>query len=477
MRQVACLSLDGGGLLALSELFILQEIMQRLQCLLNLPTLPLPCDHFDVIGGSGSGGLIAILLGRLRLSMDQTIEYFLDLNRTLHCPSLSHSTRSESLKAGVQHLVQSFTPNKDANEAILEYDPKCKMFVCAMPSASMTGCRPECFRNYKPRKYASWNCKIWEAARATVSHRSFFDSIRIGPCYAAEDYVDACFGFNNPTELVMEETKSLFPPSTHRHLVLSLGASHPGISSCPLSGDEWGFVLEEIATDCERTANRIAQSNIPDYFRLNVSQSLQGTMLQDWADLGQIASHTKQYMASSLADQYMDQFVQVLARRHEQVMMSSNSFIGSPPIAQLISRLPHVDLWDFELDQEIVIRHNYRFYIGRVHAERRVLIQTFYTQHALEQRDQALRAHMVLKHPNLLAVYRKSDYLAPDPSIFFSNEILLPVEQRLSRALESSDTTSLVNEGMSLVASLASGLNFLETKAQHFLHATVNIDV
>ena len=26
-----------------------------------------PCEHFDLIGGSGVGGLIAIMLGRLRM--------------------------------------------------------------------------------------------------------------------------------------------------------------------------------------------------------------------------------------------------------------------------------------------------------------------------------------------------------------------------------------------------------------------------
>jgi patatin-like phospholipase/acyl hydrolase len=27
----------------------------------------LPCDYFDLIGGTGTGGLIAIMLGRLRM--------------------------------------------------------------------------------------------------------------------------------------------------------------------------------------------------------------------------------------------------------------------------------------------------------------------------------------------------------------------------------------------------------------------------
>ncbi|KAH8794599.1 acyl transferase/acyl hydrolase/lysophospholipase [Flagelloscypha sp. PMI_526] len=328
MRQVACLSLDGGGLLALSELYILRETMLRLQWVLNLPTLPLPCDHFDIIGGSGSGGLIAILLGRLRLSVDQAIESFLDIYRALYSQPISKTSRSNYLKNSVQSLVQLFTPDGNANEVMMENNPKCKMFVCAMPSASMTGFRPECFRNYRSRKHGSYNCKIWEAARATTSHPSSFNSIRIGPLWSAEDYVGAGFGFTNPIDVVIDETKSWFPLSSHVHIVLSLGAGHPGIFGPPRAGDGWASVLENIAVDCERTANRIAQCNGDGYFRLNVSQGLQGIMFQDWTDPGRIVSHTKQYIASGSVDQHIDELVHALVQRcHQPIGANACSII------------------------------------------------------------------------------------------------------------------------------------------------------
>jgi hypothetical protein len=86
---------DGGGIRGLSELVILQEVMNRIQFQLNLANTPLPCDHFDMIGGTGTGGyvialntiihscrmlkrlpissIIALMLGRLRMSVDQAI--------------------------------------------------------------------------------------------------------------------------------------------------------------------------------------------------------------------------------------------------------------------------------------------------------------------------------------------------------------------------------------------------------------------
>jgi len=61
------LSLDGGGVRGLSSLLILREIMEEIQRQSGTPDTPLPCDYFDLIGGTSTGGLIAIMLGRLRM--------------------------------------------------------------------------------------------------------------------------------------------------------------------------------------------------------------------------------------------------------------------------------------------------------------------------------------------------------------------------------------------------------------------------
>ena len=60
------LSLDGGGVRGLSSLLILRNIMEEIARRNDTPEA-LPCDYFDLIGGTGTGGLIAIMLGRLRM--------------------------------------------------------------------------------------------------------------------------------------------------------------------------------------------------------------------------------------------------------------------------------------------------------------------------------------------------------------------------------------------------------------------------
>lgn len=59
------LSLDGGGVRGLSSLLILQEIMEDIERRTDANETPLPCKYFDLIGGTSTGGLIAIMLGRL----------------------------------------------------------------------------------------------------------------------------------------------------------------------------------------------------------------------------------------------------------------------------------------------------------------------------------------------------------------------------------------------------------------------------
>ena len=61
------LSLDDEGIRGLSSLFILREIMEEIRTQTEATETPLPCQYFDLISGSGTGGLIAIMLGRLRM--------------------------------------------------------------------------------------------------------------------------------------------------------------------------------------------------------------------------------------------------------------------------------------------------------------------------------------------------------------------------------------------------------------------------
>jgi len=62
------LSLDGGGVRGLSQLIILNAIMEKIDYVLygdNDLERSRPCGFFDLICGTSTGGLNALMLGRL----------------------------------------------------------------------------------------------------------------------------------------------------------------------------------------------------------------------------------------------------------------------------------------------------------------------------------------------------------------------------------------------------------------------------
>ena len=47
---------DGGGIRGLSELLIIEEIMERIKGSAKLDHVPRPSQYFDLIGGTSTGG-------------------------------------------------------------------------------------------------------------------------------------------------------------------------------------------------------------------------------------------------------------------------------------------------------------------------------------------------------------------------------------------------------------------------------------
>jgi len=65
------LCLDGGGIRGLSEILILKELMLQVRIQNQLEHTPEPKDCFDFICGTSTGGLLAVLIGRLGKTLDE----------------------------------------------------------------------------------------------------------------------------------------------------------------------------------------------------------------------------------------------------------------------------------------------------------------------------------------------------------------------------------------------------------------------
>jgi patatin-like phospholipase/acyl hydrolase len=74
--------------------------MLRIQSLKQLPSTPNPWEIFDIICGTSTGGLAALLLGRLRLSIEEAIREYLIItervfsNRKRHKSEGAYSANS-----------------------------------------------------------------------------------------------------------------------------------------------------------------------------------------------------------------------------------------------------------------------------------------------------------------------------------------------------------------------------------------------
>ena len=168
---------------------ILRDIIDQISHSLNRSDAPpLACNIFDLICGTGTGGLIAIMLGRLRMSMDNAIKEYLDLATVLYRekPPLRHWLSSgrgaydhEILVRKVKDLVHKHNQG-DAVTTLA--DPRgeeaCKVFVVAVNQA-YADAPPRLFRTFRDKLSAD-SCEIWEAVRATMAVSRNFEPITFG---------------------------------------------------------------------------------------------------------------------------------------------------------------------------------------------------------------------------------------------------------------------------------------------------------
>lgn len=97
-------------------LIILQELMHRtfVETEGRAPKrheVPKPCEHFDLIAGTGTGGLIAIMLGRLRMDVDTCKDVYVRMTRKVF--------ETDKTFAGIPYRSTLFKASK-LEEAIME---------------------------------------------------------------------------------------------------------------------------------------------------------------------------------------------------------------------------------------------------------------------------------------------------------------------------------------------------------------------
>ncbi|TIA10262.1 hypothetical protein D6C81_08388 [Aureobasidium pullulans] len=309
-RPLRLLSLDGGGVRGLSSIMILQHIMAGMNSGRAEDDQLQPYQVFDLIGGTSTGGIIGIMLGRLKMTLAECEEAYLLLSERIFQPKRSWFNKpgraldflggngkfdAAVLETAIKEIIADRKESKD----MLFKDPNsgCKVFVCA---ARANNVEPALLRTYKnPKKVDVLydECKVWEACRATSAATTFFDPFTFGKY--GQTFVDGAIIYNNPIQLVHREAENIWPG--RESLLISIGTG--SAPNKPFKGNIKRIVdsMKAILTQTERTADDFYQSH-PGMvskellFRFNVLQGLEDVGLEEYEAIAAIADATHSYV-------------------------------------------------------------------------------------------------------------------------------------------------------------------------------------
>ncbi|KAI5236675.1 phospholipase, patatin family protein [Aureobasidium subglaciale] len=326
-KNLNLLSLDGGGVRGLSTLYILKRLMAAI----DLHNPPKPCDYFDMIGGTSTGGLIAIMLGRLEMSVDECIEAYIQLSEDVFHPkrripfgikgNVKERYDSEALESAVKKVLRDRNMNE---EALLqnEFGTKRLRFVCCTSKETSETSLLRSWNTIRGDEELYDTVRIWEAARATSAASTYFDPISIGE--PRQYFLDGGTGANNPVNHLWGEATDLLPRGQHLSenlgCLVSIGTGQPGFKPVEESILGVANTLLNIATETETTANLFHRdkSDLFDKrfcFRFNVPRGLGDIGLAEAAQLGDIKSMTRSHLQTEAVQSEIRRCVERLGER------------------------------------------------------------------------------------------------------------------------------------------------------------------
>ncbi|KIM20866.1 hypothetical protein M408DRAFT_81414, partial [Serendipita vermifera MAFF 305830] len=200
------------------------------------------------MGGVGFGGyasceyitqsdhvfrLIALMLGVLRMNINEAIEALLDIASGVFpetsLEEIDRETNTRNLHEAVEAMLQARSISLDIkmNEDTRE-QTRCKVALYVANSADLN--HPQVFRTYSSRG-SSLNPTILEAICATMALPSYFLPVKIGPLRRQQSFVGGVLGSNNPTRMLLEEASKLYGKDRRVAQIISLGCGLPRVLS------------------------------------------------------------------------------------------------------------------------------------------------------------------------------------------------------------------------------------------------------
>ena len=302
----------------------------------------LPCHYFDFMYGTSTGGLIATILGRLRMTVTEALELYRNVGEDLFGKRRSHvplmtKYHHQPLEKAVRDIVGKRChehPNCDGNDMhpwesdrmdeILQQPvpfhverPRVCQSCCLTATHDANISEAYLLRSY-PHYYSAdapnWITRynegadelpIWEVTRATTAAPFYFEMVKAEVDGIQKSFKDGGIRENNPSGAALSEFHALYEDTGMKvpALMLSVGTGRPDqsqdgfASAWPGPFGKLPFVnkfLEKRAviqnllikyTEGEKQHLQMrehAHGEHTWYKRLNVSEGLQTMRLDDW---------------------------------------------------------------------------------------------------------------------------------------------------------------------------------------------------
>ncbi|KAK8206056.1 acyl transferase/acyl hydrolase/lysophospholipase [Phyllosticta capitalensis] len=362
------LTLDGGGIRGYSSLLIVQQLMHEIakwetklemeeaaadaerRGLGGTSTPPyeprmfnenelLPCHYFDFMYGTSTGGLIATMLGRLRMSVPQCLDLYRKVGDDLFGKRRSRlplvtKYHHKPLENAVKEIVKRHCKNHpngecDGNDWFPfnvdeEEDPVSSLMlqpgerlcqtICLTATHNQRVNEAHLLRTYDhryvnvPNYITLYNegadkLHIWEVTRATSAAPFYFKILEADIHGEIMGFKDGGIRENNPAGAAWSEFVSLYGENRDPALLLSIGTGRPdetrdGFATAwpgPLgTSDIMKKMAEKFAVfknllikytegeEQHRAMVRIAKGENTWYKRLNVDTGLEKMKLDNW---------------------------------------------------------------------------------------------------------------------------------------------------------------------------------------------------
>lgn len=239
---------DGGGLQALSTLSILSKLCDAIATSKGTDQKPAPYELFDIIGGIGTGGWLALLLGRYRLDLTRCMTIYLELASDPQINagrsffgSKPYTLDQRHLIAKIDHILERYELgplllDEDVQNGEGEVEIRCKhaFAVGAIQVPNQSGPKYEIFRSYRTTKKSGpfyhagpdpGTCKVSSVCAATGATKYLLQPYVIGSTTYSDN------GFPNPhniTDLAMDEAYHIYGEKPPLSVIVNIG---PGIPS------------------------------------------------------------------------------------------------------------------------------------------------------------------------------------------------------------------------------------------------------